>query len=214
MAKISNKTKKIRFYRSRIRKLTGKKYKTKKAASHKKQQLYYLRSRLKTLTARNQKHHTHKRTHSRARHPPQNEVELDVRDRFISPRVVSIASSSGLQPVAPSVQPVAHHSVETVSPAVSMDISPITHSSESIVSNLTPSTIAETDKSSSPMSTIQTVGSITQPTITNTNNTMGENRSMAETEGNSLHLSDLVVSPADHSANSIASGQTSLETKT
>ena len=224
MAKVSNKTKKIRFYRSRIRKLTGKKYKTKKAILHKKQQLYYLRSRLKTLTARKRTRHTHARTRMRARHHPQNEIDLDVRDRFISPRVVSIAASSGLRPVVPSVQPVAspfsasvseiQGSVSPTGTAVSMDVSPLTNPSSSMVSNITPSTVAETDRSTSPVSTIGTVSSMEQPTMANTDNAiMGDYSSLAETEGNSLHLSDLNVSPPASSANSLASGQTSLETR-
>jgi hypothetical protein len=214
MAKISNKTKKIRYYRSRIRELTGTKTKTEKDQLKKKEKLLYYRSRLKTLTTKKRTRRTHARTHTRARHPPQNEIELDVRDRFISPRVVSIAASSGLQPVIPTVQQVAQPSIKTTIPEVSIDISPITKSTESIVSKLASSKIAETDKSTSPtMSTIQKVGSITQPTTTNTNMTMGENKSMTETEGNSLHLSDLNVSSPTSSTNNIASDETTLETK-
>jgi hypothetical protein len=212
-----NITNKINLYRTKIQELKGKSYKTKKALTHKRQKLYYLHNRLKTLTSRKYKHHSRTKHHSRRhkhsrRQYNTHEVE-DVRDRFISPRVVSISTVTGRQPpVVRDIQPVSSPvyetpgSMETRKSFVPIDISPITNS---IASNISLNTVAETDRSTSPeISENNTVTSITDPTA----NSLGEN-SVETRDDNSLHLSDLET-PNTGSTDSLVSGKTSLETRT
>jgi hypothetical protein len=54
-----------------------------------------------TAKKRNKHSHTHRKRNHSQHHPIAHEVDIDVRDRFISPRIVSITSSSGLSTAKP-----------------------------------------------------------------------------------------------------------------